>query len=176
MLCRKVMLEVGWLLEGSSLHPFAPQNALVEASPCSKLSPDTAVTTVGTRVLAIHSATHRRQLEPVVELTAFEGLFLLEKPVRCQPRAGIWVPNIPWGREHHPVSPTWEGGECRPCKPKQDQIQHLLSIGQLCPSSPTGNCWEPRSDSTAVTVTCSTSRVPVPPLHTHFSPSFAVGW
>lgn len=113
MLCRKVMLEVGWLLEGSSLHPFAPQNALVEASPCSKLSPDTAVTAAGMRVLAIPSATHRRQLEPVVELTAFEGLFLLEKPVQCQPRTGIWVPNIPWGPGDgnippcHPLGGEW---------------------------------------------------------------------
>lgn len=114
------MLEVGQLLEGSSLHPFAPQNALVEASPCSELSPDTAVTPVGMRVLAIPSAPHIRQLEPVVELTAFKGLFLLEKPVRCQPRAGIWVPNTPRGREHPPVSLAWEGVAAHPtliCSP-----------------------------------------------------------
>ena len=113
MLCRKGMLEVGWLLEGSSLCPFAPQNAPVEASPRSKLSPNTTVTRVGMRVLKIPGCLLRKAAGAHCRAHRFQSVIFVRKPSAVlathPPRRGSWVPKVPWGRERLPVSPGWGG-------------------------------------------------------------------
>lgn len=183
---------MGWLLEGSSLCPFAPQNALVKASPRSKLSPNTTVTPVGTRVLKIPGCHLRKAAGARHRARRFRRVIFVRKasavPAAHPARGGSWVPKVPWGRERPPMPPGWEGAaacptpicspfpwECQPCKPKLGQIQRLLPTGHSCPSSPVGKCQECRSGSATVTVTCPTSRVPVPPPPTHFYPGFTIG-
>lgn len=174
---------MGWLLEGSSLCLFAPQNAPVKAFPRSKLSPEATVTPVRTRVLEIP----RCRLCKAARARRFRRVIFVRKasvvPAACPPPGGSWVPEIPWRRECPPVSPGWEGTAAHPtpsrspfpweyqsCKPKQGQIQHLFPTGHLCPSSPVGKCQERHLDSTMVTITCPTSGVPAPPPSHLFLP------